>query len=280
MKKYLFIIFSFVSSQLAGQRKVGLRTANELSLYAGAGLSQLKYEALSSPAAGGLAGLGYRYYLSGQWSLGTGAELQLYTTRITLDQVRGSSDARDVEGSSFQFRYEAKNYREDQRAYYIAVPLNVQFETGASKTSWYMNIGGKVAYNIHARYQAKASGLTTTGYYPQWNVELADPAFMGFGQWDDARSAKNDFKTKTAFLLSVETGIKTRDRFYLGVYADYGLNNILEAGERHAVIRYVTDSPTAFSYQSVPAALDAEGKPWAQKLNLLSLGIKLRYILN
>lgn len=276
MKKYLFAVFSFVTGHLAGQHAV-----NEFSLYAGGGVSQLNYKTLSSPSAGGSAGAGYRYYLSPQWSLGTGAEVQFYTSRISLEQLNGSSDARDAEGSNFQFRYDAKNYREEQRAFYLAVPLNVQFETRRSGgTSWYMNMGGKIAYNINARYQAKIPALVTTGYYPEWNVELADPAFMGFGEWKDARSGKNDFKTKTAFLLSAETGIKRRDRLYLGVYADYGLNNILEADDRSAVIRYRTESPTRFSYQSVPASLNGEGSPWAQKLNLLSFGIKLRFVLN
>lgn len=226
--------------------------------------------------------MGYRYYFSGQWSLGSGAEFQIYNSRINLNQINGLSDARDAEGSNFQFRYEAKNYREDQSAFYVAIPLNLQFETGKSSgTSWYMNMGGKLAFPVSARYQTKIPTLVTTGYYAEWNVELADPAFMGFGQWNDLRSDKSDFETKKAFLLSAETGIKMHNRFftYLGVYADYGLNNILTGNNEPAVIGYVTDNPTRFSYQSVTRSLDPEGAPWAGKLNLLSLGIKLRFVL-
>lgn len=278
MKKYLFVIFSLIACPVFGQYP-----AHELSFYTGGGFSQLNYDQKSSPKAGGYAGLGYRYYLSGQWSLGTGAEFQLYNSRINLSQINGRSDARDAEGSNFQFRYEAKNYREDQSAFYIAVPLNVQFETDKSSgTSWYINMGGKLAFPVSARYQTKIPTLVTTGYYPEWNVELADPAFMGFGQWNDLRSDKDDFATKKAFLLSAETGIKMHNRFltYLGVYADYGLNNILTGNNEPAVIGYMTDDPTRFSYKSVTTSLDAEGAPWTRELNLLSLGIKLRFVLN
>lgn len=277
MKKYLSVLFFWMISPVFGQQ-----AAHEFSFYAGGGPSLLQYNAGSSFNAGGLAGLGYRYYFSQRWSVGSGAEFEVYHSRISLDRLSGSSDARDAEGSPFEFRYEAQKYQESQRAFYLAVPLNIQFETGHSNTSWYMNMGGKVAYNIQARYQAEIPSLVTTGYYPEWNVELADPAFMGFGQWTDRRSGKNDFTTKTAFLLSGETGIKRHNGFltYIGAYADYGLNNILKAGERSAVILYMTDTPTRFSYQSVANSLNGDGSPWARKLNLVSFGIKLRFALN
>lgn len=278
MKKYLFVIFSVVSNPVFAQSAV-----HELSFYTGGGFSQLKYDQKSSPGAGGHAGLGYRYYLSEQWSLGTGAEFQVYNSRISLNQLNGSSEARDAEGSHFRFQYEAKNYREDQSAFYVAIPLNVQFETGKSSgTSWYMNMGGKLAFHTRARYQTSIPSLITTGYYPEWNVELADPSFMGFGQWSDIRSDKSNFEIKNAFLLSAETGIKRHNRFlsYLGIYADYGLNNILEVNDDPAVIRYMTDHPTQFSYGSVTASSDGAGAPWTRKMNLLSVGIKLRFVLN
>lgn len=275
MKKYFLVIFSVVSSPVFAQY-----ATHELSFSAGGGLSHLNYGAASSPGAGGLTGLGYRYYLSEQWSLGTGAELLLYHSRADLEVVRGSSEARDAEGSNFQFRYKAKNYRENQRAFYLAVPLNVQFETGGRGPAWYMNLGGKMAFHLKGHYQTRVPGLVTTGYYPEWNVELAHPAFMGFGEWENIRTDKNDLKTKTAFLVSAETGIKMNKRFYAGVYADYGLNNILQAGDRPALIGYITDEPTRFSYASVTTALDGEGVPLARKMNLFSLGIKLRIVLN
>lgn len=275
MKKYLLFIFSLASSPVFAQSAV-----HELSFSAGGGLSHLNYGAASSPGVGGLAGLGYRYYLSGQWSLGTGAELQLYNSRADLDAVRGNSEARDAEGSNFQFRYEAKNYRENQSAFYLAVPLTLQFETSGRGASWYINMGGKMAFHLKGHYQARVPALVTTGYYPEWNVELADPAFMGFGEWENISTGKSDFQTKTAFLLSAETGVKMNKRFYAGVYADYGLNNMLQANDRSALISYITDEPTRFSYASMTTALDGGGVPLARKMNLFSLGIKLRIVLN
>lgn len=278
MKKFLFVLFSLLPPAVWGQQPAG-----EFSAFIGGGLSHLKYSpGTSSPKAGASAGLAYRYYLSSQWSIGSGAELQLYNSQINLNQLSGSSQARDAEGSPFEFRYNAANYRESQTAFYVAVPLNVQFETTASPTAWYIHMGGKLAYPVHARYRAELPGLATTGYYPEWNVELAAPAFMGFGQWQNLGSEKKELKTKTAFLLTAETGIKRKGSrlAYLGVYADYSLNNILKAGDQSAVIRYLTDTPSEFSYQSVTTSLNGDGSPWAKKLNLFSLGIKLRFVLN
>jgi len=277
MKNFVFVLFSLISPAVWGQQPAG-----EFSAFIGGGLSLLKYSpGAASPKAGGSAGLGYRYYLSPQWSIGSGAGLQLYNSQINLNQISGSSQAGDAEGSPFEFRYNAANYRESQTAFYVAVPLNVQFETAASKTAWYINMGGKMACPVRARYQAEIPELATTGYYPEWNVELAAPAFMGFGQWQNVGSEKRELKTKTAFLLTAETGIKRQGGWlaYIGVYADYGLNNILKAGERSAVIRYLTDIPSQFSYQSVTTSLNGDGNPWAEKLNLFALGVKLRFVI-
>ena len=272
-----YLIFCFFGMSLMAQEK-----PHELSLHAGGGLTHLNYGAISTPGAGTAIGLGYRYYWSPQWSLGTGAELQLYQSQARLATASGSSDARDAEGSDFQFRYEAKNYREKQQAYYLSLPLNLQFETPTRGTSWYMNIGGKAAFNFRGQYRASVPELSTTGYYPEWNAILADPAFMGFGEWSNARSEKKDWKSGTAFLVTAETGLKWPDLFinYLGIYADYGLNNILETAPRKALIGYITDQPDQFSYTSVVAATDGQGTPLVRKMNLFSAGIRIRIVLN
>ncbi|MCY1314148.1 hypothetical protein D9M70_647570 [compost metagenome] len=55
---------------------------------------------------------------------------------------------------------------------------------------------------------------------------------------------------------------------------------MLQANDRSALISYITDEPTRFSYASMTTALDGGGVPLARKLNLFSLGIKLRIVLN
>lgn len=252
----------------------GALAQHELSLYGGGGLSRLSSSATFRP--GGHAGVGYRFYLSPRWSLGSGAEIQVYSSQLSLEAVAGSSAARDAEGSDFEFRYRAENYREDQRAAYMAVPLNVQYETGGSAASWYLVLGGKVAWNVKGSYKATVPALHTTAYYPEWNVELADPAFMGFGQWQNQRSGKKELKTATAFLLTAETGLKLKQRFYIGVYADYSLNNVLEDEGRTALIQYSTFEPTEFEYASFSTALNADGGPLLDKLQPFSAGIKVR----
>lgn len=256
---------------------------HEFSIYAGGVYTKMNYELRQGNAklgVGGQAGLGYSYYFNPQWSLGTGVEYQFYQADISLQNLSDSKEYTDIEGDNFEFRYNANKFIEKQQAQYLGIPLKIQFET-TGRTRWYVSAGGKVGINLSSKYETSIGKLSTSGYYPQWNVELHDPQFMGFGEWENISTEKKDLELKTLFMLSAETGIKEKisdkSSLYFGVYLDYGLNNLQPDDTQTRVVEYNTESPSEFGFNSISSSSNANNVRYVNDLKLISFGFKFKY---
>lgn len=225
-------------------------------------------------------GVGYRYYLNPKWSLGSGLEYQYYKTNMHLATLSDRYNTVDLEGDSFEYRYTATGFSENQKMHYLAIPLNIQFET-TGPTSWYANVGMKVGFNLSANYETSIDELKTSGYYPQWNVELHDPTFIGFGTWSDFNPRKQDLNVKTQFMLTAESGIKlqmnAKNNLYVGLYMNYGLNDLKQSNGNQNPIVYNTNNPEEPILNSLLYASDSKGASYLSKYNLFSFGIKLNW---
>lgn len=252
---------------------------SELSLYAGGVFSSLDYELQEgnlNKGNGGLFGLRYAYYLNSKWSLGLGVEYSIYNSTSTLGTIQNSYNATDSEGENFEFRYRAKNYREDQTANFVQIPLTVQYETGGEISKFYISVGAKIALPISAEYQSFSSELSTSGYYAQYDAELFDPKFAGFGNFGRIASPEQELELKPAYIATIEFGLKqkagNKSWVYLGFFINYGLNDIYD-GKTSAqnVIGYSDEIPSKFTYNSLLETGAAEN------LKTMAFGVKLRY---
>ncbi|TDW51788.1 outer membrane protein with beta-barrel domain [Flavobacterium sp. 270] len=221
------------------------------------------------------AGLRYSYYLNEGLSLGIGVEYQTYNSDLKYQQFSGAYMTTDAEDENFQFRYRATNLREEQKLGYVNVPIGIQFETPGT-TKLYLAGGVKIGFAVSGNFETKMQNLTTSGYFPQYNVELFSPAFAGFASTDNVTVGKQDLDTKVSYSATVETGVKqqigTKNAIYIGVYLDYGLNNIYDKDGSKNVVQYNPELPVKFNYNSV---LDS---PYTtDKVRLVSYGLKLRF---
>jgi len=80
-----------------------------------------------------------------------------------------------------------------------------------------------------------------------------------------------------SYSATVETGLKQnlgdRSSIYIGVYLDYGLNNIYDKSENKNLVQYNPELPVQLGYNSV---FDSS---YANDMKLVSYGIKLRFAL-
>jgi hypothetical protein len=220
------------------------------------------------------AGLRYSYYLNTGLSVGIGVEYQTYSATAKSGLFTAQYTTTDAENESFQFRYKATNLREEQNLGYINIPIGIQFETdGNSKL--YLGAGAKIGFAVNGTYETTMQNLTTSGYYPQYNVELFAPAFAGFASTNDIKTGKQDLKTDVSYSITAETGFKQligkNKSIYIGIYLDYGLNNIYNHDSAKNLVQYHPEVPVNFEYNSI---LDS---PSATDVQLLSYGLKLRY---
>lgn len=250
----------------------------ELSVSVGGPFSYLNYLSAGEVVHGNgfSAGLRYSYYLNETISIGVGVEYQTYSSDSKSSLLTGQYMTTDAESESFQFRYKATNLREEQNLGYINIPIAIQYETPGT-SQLYLAGGFKIGFATNGTYETKIQNLTTSGYYPQYNVELFGPSFAGFASTDNIKTNKQDLDTDVSYSATFETGLKqkigAKSSLYIGVYLDYGLNNIYDKNESKNLIQYNPEIPVQLGYNSI---FDSS---LASDLSLVSYGIKLRYAL-
>ena len=158
---------------------------HEISVYAGGGLSALKYDTKvgeRKDGVGGLSGLGYSYFFSEVFGLGTGVEFGLYNSQYNLDSRLLTYKATDISGNSFEFR-STVNYEERHRMTLLQVPITARFQFGGSGPGsgsepgpgsgsgadcghkFYFTTGLKFGYPMVTKTTAADANLTNSGYY-------------------------------------------------------------------------------------------------------------------
>ena len=253
----------------------GAQRRHQFSIHAGGGLSTFDYKTLAGSTAWGFGstlGADYTLFFGDTWGIATGLEAALFNGKYSLPTFSDAYPSHDGT-ESFEFNYALTHYNETQQAILLNIPLMLRFERG-----WfYAAVGAKAGIRLHAAYKNSLDELTASGYYSQYNLTLHDPAFMGFGTFNNI-SNEGDVALKTAFFASAEVGVKW-GKLYTGLYLDYGLNDINNAPVRTpGLVRYELPEPAAYQPQSVLAST-AAGDNMADKLRPLSAGIKITFVI-
>ncbi len=276
----LAIVLALIS--VSGQ--VLAQSNNEASFYLQGSFSKLSYEALGNDSElGNGFGVGakYAYYISDNWSLGTGTEFQYMEGAIFSPNVQGAYTTQDSEGDGFEFRYNADNFSENQDVYFLNIPLQIQYETSGN-TRFYAAAGVKTGLVLASEYRNSVTALETSGYYPQYDVELTEPEFAGFGEFGPVNNSKSELDLKTNFVAHLESGVKlmleNSQSLYMGLFLDYGLNDIKPDASGERLIDYNDQNPTAFAFGSLLSSRrDMNSEQYLDEVRTLAFGLKIQY---
>jgi hypothetical protein len=195
------------------------QSRHEFLLYGGSGLSYL-YDITvgeQKPGFTGHVGLGFYFSFSQNWSLGTGVEFSPYNITFNLNNFKTNYMTTDIDDNIFEFRSIVNNYEENHSIILLQAPVMLQFQS-SGKHQFYAAIGGKLGIPLSGNYKTSDATLINSTYY-NTTQELG-------------RSTEGDLELKTAFLVSVEVGMKWQlsasFSIYTGAYLDYGLSNMIE----------------------------------------------------
>jgi len=261
---------------------------HEISVYGGGGLSGLNYSVNTGKQENGLGGqfgLGYHYFFTPRWGVGTGVEFAMYNTTFKAGNIKIVQPATDIEGSEFEFRTSVNNCEEKQKAAFLQIPLMLQYQTGA-KHRFYAAGGLKAGIPLSGTYSSTAASLNNSGYYSEEIYEYNTQRFMGFGTFNNIKSDGN-LEFKTALLASLEAGMKwklsNKLSLYTGAYMDYGLNNTAETSSS-AFMQYNTNNPTGFALNSIANSQYTQNdatqpQSFTGKISPIAAGVKLRLAL-
>ena len=265
------ILWGFVS--LHAQNKY------EISFSGFGGLSALKYDVTEGSrnfGFGGGFGLGYHLFFLPQWGVGTGVEFAFYGARYNLDGIDLRYPTKDMDGATFEFRTKAGAYEEKQSAGLVQIPLMFQYQTGDHQ-QFFAAFGCKVGVPVTAKYKTSAVSLQNSGYYSEENYEYTTRRFAGFDSFN-LPAGNSDLTFNAAFCLSAEIGGKFKltdaNSLYVGVYFDYGLNNMAETKDLPSFIEYNSQNPTDFAVNSILQSKSTQA--FTEKISPMAVGIRLR----
>lgn len=217
-------------------------------------------------------GLEYNYKLNPSWSVGIGVSYLTLDSKLHLKQIEGSYNSVDIENDAFEFKYKATNISEKVKTEFIQIPIFVRYE-GAAKTTYYVQAGMKFTFAIKGTYKQSIENLKTSGYYPEYNVELNNLLVMGFGDFG-SQSSSGKLNVETTYAANIEAGLKhqfnNNKPIYIGLFFDYGLNNMLTKSNKE-LVTYQTNNPSDLNIESV------SNSQFAEMMRISSLGIKLKY---
>jgi outer membrane protein OmpA-like peptidoglycan-associated protein len=253
--------------------------AQELNLKINGGSSGILYDSSIGNGKlkfGGGVGIGYTYFFSKNWGLSTGIDVVYNQNSFELNDGNTISTYEiDDQTSAFEYRVTPSKYKEDQHFISAAIPLLLQYRTAfASKTQWYLGIGGKILFPGKQTVKASADELQLSGYYPDLNLLIDDLPSHGFGSvsnWQD----KTKVSLEPSFLLSAETGftfkIKEKTQLYTGVYIDYGLSDLAKNTPNLNIVAY---DPNGIDNTQANGTIG--NKKIVQESRYLSAGVQLK----
>ena len=230
MKKQIIIVFGLiVFGALQAQQ-----TGSYLNFNVGGGIHNLNYTLQDGTQKGQFGytiNAGYSYFFTPQWGLHTGIGFQSFNSLSTLNYLSSTPDI-DTDGQQYMFKVNYKNWQEKQHAFFLDIPLTVQYKLPVSKKiDLLASMGASVSFPLSSSYEAAGGQFVTTGFYSQYNVELSDMPQHGFSTIDN--TLKGNLALKPSYMGIADIGglYKLSDKLdlFVGGYINYGLNNILKA---------------------------------------------------
>ncbi|MDR2450003.1 MAG: outer membrane beta-barrel protein [Prevotellaceae bacterium] len=249
MKKHLFILLIALLAWnvLSGQFNeiINPVAKHEYSIYAGGGLSTLRYESAigsSSGMAGGLMGADYRFFPLKNFGLGVGMEISFYNARGLIGDYSYSEPAKDYEGADFEFRTILRDYVERESVVMCNIPVMLRYRGNPEKNTFYFAVGGKLSIPVSGKYRVVGGASSNSGYYAEENYEYTEQKFVGFGSFPEF--GNQEIRLKTTLMIAAEAGMNWRLRYillYTGVYVDYGFKKNMVEKSNELISAYNSD---------------------------------------
>ena len=273
MKKKLFIltfcflaIFSTVSAQ------------HEFSVNAFGGLQPLNLTLSNNGSNSGSfgigAGVGYNYNFNQNWSIGTGADFSFYNASLKYNKFEDIHIGYDDSGKcDFTFMPKTDAFSEDISALLLEVPLTLRYSLPFGETGNSLRfIGGfKFGFPLNCSYSTSFHNLHAEGTYEFENQtynfnEVFKMVTTGkhSGSWDAKLSIQLTLEAAYRFAIGTKSGLS------VGVYFNYGLNDIQNKKDMHPIAFDVNSSKMYITNSLLNSNFTSSLKPMA-------VGLKLRF---
>ena len=283
----------FVLTGITMLSEASAQTGGEFFLTGSGGLSTLRYslpDASLRYGYGGSLGVGYSLFFFPQWEASLGVEVAWIGARLKLSSLEDAyrTTDGDVPPKDFQFQYTMHGYYERQNISLLEIPITLRYHFGKHpKFTWYAGVGIRAGISLSASYTAGSERLVAKGGYADYSdpnnvLWLEHPQDAGFGTFENVRGS-GSFATKTAWLASVEAGIRLPLRkgwtLSAGPFLDYGFSNVVSAAKDEHPVHYTPNSPfepVRYSHRSLLNSSNGQGEAYASKVIPIMAGLRVR----
>ncbi len=231
MKKILFII-SFL---LLGMGVVQAQEKHQaLYFNVGSGFHNLKCDLTNGKQKGNIGmtyNVGYNYFFSEKWGIGTGLGLETFQTEATLNYQTANPSV-DTDGESFEFRTKYSDWQEKQNSVFLDVPINFIYQAKmGDKWKVQLSMGPQISFQVKSDYKIAGGTIETTGYYSKYNVILHDLPQHNFATITELPKGENSLNPVFSAIgnLGGFYQLNSKMDIYLGAYFSYGLTNAIDA---------------------------------------------------
>ncbi|MDR1562132.1 MAG: OmpA family protein [Dysgonamonadaceae bacterium] len=307
MRKLILISIAvcFAIKALSQQQDAQLKQQNrhEFSAGGGIGMSALLNNISTGSKQtkfGYNVGLGYTYFLDYNWGISTGFELSHLSTGVEIGRL---TDQSLVWSSYFDYYHAEIQYtKEEHEFYHINIPLIARYRFDLPKQSLkpYVAAGIKAGIPVKNSYHTQRTLTSWGDNFPDLKGYTKDP-FENMPNHGFYTSLpidyRSEFKKKLYLSGTIEAGINyafnNKTSIYAGIFADFGLNNIVDRSERDLLGNPVYPDFSGYNHRK-PAEpvinsvlISAYGyvtpddggikheTPFFKRVNTLSAGIKV-----
>ena len=271
---FLFVLISLCASAQIVQNK----DPNEISVYAGGGLSAIHHQPGFFNGYAVDFGIGYTLYIQQNWGIYFGLGPGIYNTRKKINSDVFTPGLTDRNGYLFDL-YTNFDYEDAFQMMFLNIPVMLQYQTKQKQQSqsqkkrhesFYTMVGIKAAIPFKDKYESKIKTMTNAAYYPDFDNWAATQKFAGLGTFNDESISGGYLNLVSPCIrLALESGVKWRlnDDFllYTGAYCDIGMNKIYKNTRRSIRNHIAVDHITDFTLLT-----------FSEKIDMISAGIILR----
>ena len=238
MKKIFFTVILFLATGIMFAQETGLH----ITFGGNFGKMNFVYQ-LDGGAHKNQTGyggyLGAQYFFNRHWGVSLSGEFVVYNTMSLYDDKSFLfNEETDNEGDSYNLKIHLKNWKENQRTYFLEMPIMALYQHKFGKKEhhgFYLGAGIKTQIPVSNSFRNSEGEVRVSGYYPRWNLPLGEEGLSveipqhGFGnnenrQWAGLHNLKAGLALVGEFGFLI--GLSPRVDLTLGISADYGFTNI------------------------------------------------------
>lgn len=273
MKKIFILVAATIASLSVNAQDRG----HYLYGNVGGGYNTIQYSPENGKWSGGYgytANLGYNYFFTKNWGVGTGVGISKLAAS-SLFNFRDIENYVDAENSSFDYEYRVQynDWKELQNMMVLDVPVGLWYQKGITGgCKFLLGFGGKIEMPLSSKYETEGE-FETRKYYPIYNVEYytgkQDMSHHGCYTYagEETGSVTQNKIGAAAFVdLGLACQLNQRLELRFGLYANYGLTNLIASNKKHMVS---VETPSTHVYQGVLASNQVD------KANTFSAGFKI-----